>query len=518
MARSSRVGRQDVYEYLISRLEELEDYNSITVDDLQRAVELYIDEIAPKGDRIAKRVLQLEDRVYERRDRKFPISPIQVIVSGKTVESIIFDPASLYQFLDDKTGSSRDSIAVALMIATEHLCVTLLFIESGYLNRSLMDFTTGEPAVHKRAEPMYTYNGALYSCSLKKFFAYSTPIQGLVYVTTRVEDPPGVGPTSRLPLFANRANSCYIDSLLLVIFLSAAQGYRTATLGFDVMEHDYQHWDSAKGKPVNPNVNQTKAAENWSGREFKDFVYDIQEVLLGMFERISTAVQSKKMKYTTCTSLRRVLSRGVSGILSEQLSSGELFSILAKFFPRLIEGTHKALHVGQDSRGNLTEPTPRVYTNELFTFSDYMIDRQETEPGKTRDWRTIDSDTLTFQNGLTPMFTHYGSMKSERVTHNLFGIEVSDIVRKNRAFSEYILQGRYRLAGVVLNHGRLDGPTISSGHYTAFIRPYYNSDVWYRYDDLAPSMKAVDEGKLPSYVFWDTGTRRPELLMYERVA
>ena len=295
--------------------------------------------------------------------------------------------------------------------------------------------------------------------------------------------------------FVNWMNSCFLDSILMTLFLCDSEFFREAIL-----------FTPATSKEPICFMSEEESLSYRKGlsQEFKEAYYNI-----------TSSAKSQK-----CVSLRNQIGKCIPGMLDNPFSATEIYSHLVDSFPQLnIE------NVPMTSNDDPYENKP------LFQVWDFI---DPDTSGKVVDWENINTKVLVFSNGLNPPIKFLNSIHPEKVitigpsatkkvkverqkpTGEKYFVEVPKQVRKvikvtkARVFDEYLLDGRYRLCGVVMNIGPGDG-----AHYISYIRPSYDSGVWYYYDDLSPEYKKID--RLPKSVFENTDQSRPELLFYQRL-
>ena len=174
----------------------------------------------------------------------------------------------------------------------------------------------------------------------------------------------------------------------------------------------------------------------------------------------------------------------------------------------------------------------------LFQMWDFM--QPIINEGSFPIWDEITFPVIVFQNGLNPPIKNYDSLISEKiVTWDIipgekkmvrrkvggkyinikvpqFG-KVVKVQKKAQKFSEYIINGKYRLFAAVMIHGERPKKIgdFGGGHYTSYIRPKFQPEIWYKYDDMGPVWEQIGLGA-PDDIFKDKKYSRPELLFYQR--
>lgn len=432
-------------------------------------------------------------------------NPIHLTISPRSgvVDSIIFSSKNLESMLG--TALTDETAILALMIAAEHLAMLILMTRGKYINRLMLRYSDGVG--------VYTPSGALYRCTMKRYFQYLKPIEGMVYTDTLSHRP-----LQRTNLFSNVMNSCYMDSILVALLLSCADYYRVAIFDFDTVDYEYSPLSGVDGTRKMPSIcDKDMWFKHLPERGFNAYARSVQVWLHNSFVNMTKphSTGPTQIGQMVCTSFRKLLNICTSDItLVEQADPSTVYTVLTGIFPKL-RITYDTV-VSRPNR-DVRYVTRTGKSTGHFQYQDFMLSADEY--GESIEWGTgITGPILTFQNALSPSFTDYGTIGDETVYYGGRGQNPTRL-HKKRAFGEYILNGRYRLAAAIMHHGvrvySLAEAHSAGGHYTAFLRPYSDSARWYSYDDMGPSFTSV--GDIPSDLFTDTGGRRPELLLYEKV-
>ena len=293
--------------------------------------------------------------------------------------------------------------------------------------------------------------------------------------------------------------------MLIALIVSAANPIREAMFNFNTETYDYTRMDLATLEQRHHPVECTTAwAKGLKDGEFNSHAALVQRLLKGYADNI---VYGKNVYRLDCTNLRRSLNKCNNSIpISAQASPLEVYSVLTGMYPKLGNMRYSAM-VKKKVDGKTKR---REKTTDMFTFADFLIDPEDI--GTTILWDEITHPFLVFHNGMLPPMKHYGKSGNERMIVRGTVLDVW----KSRSFHEYILDGKYRLAAAIMHHGRVSMSGASGGHYTAYIRPYNDSEHWYHYDDIGPSF--TQQSRFPKEsILNDNGGLRPEIYIYERV-
>ena len=420
-------------------------------------------------------------------------NPISVRVSSDTgeIKEIRFGSTRLLDMMKEDHRNIKEQVVLATIVAAEHLAVTLLMAMGNYINRDILEFANNKS--------MYAYNGSLYDCVMKEFLDYKEPVYGVVYVETSLDR------RSEFNLLKNINNSCFMDSLLIALILSAANPIREAIFNFNPETYDYSRMDLATLESRHHPVECTTVwAKGLKEGEFNSYATLTQRLLKKYAYSI---VYGESVDRFYCTNLRKLLHRCNDSVpISAQASPLEVYSVLTGMYHKLGNMRYSAM-VKKKVAGKVKR---REKTIDMFTFADFLIDPEEI--GTTILWNSVTHPFLVFHNGMYPPMKHYG--KSGKESMNITDTAIN--VWKAREFDEFILNGRYRMTAAVMHHGRVSMTGISGGHYTAYIRPYNDSERWYHYDDIGPSF--MRRSRFPKeHILNDNGGLRPEMYIYERV-
>jgi len=425
-------------------------------------------------------------------------------------------------------------------LVLEHEIVHLLMILWGYLFKE----PTG-PRAH-----IFTKHGDLFQCLLRAYFGHTEYAHDLGLVDldlpeTRIPYRTPAFPTGKVRpgLMVNWSGSCYMDSMIMALFLMANNYYRQRIFEVDPADIDYTAWtaDDLGKKLADRGEKVYKMPCRPGSRiqtesETRAYTGRLQAALREDYDRVAEGKEIFK-----CTNLRGVFAQCMPRLLPfGDFNVSEVYDILTDIFPAL------KLHDIPAIIANPTLHTTRegsIESKTMFQMWDYMDPGDETE-GAMPKWDEVDAPMLVFQNGLVPPIRDYGSTNPEKITVHgpipgkyTYTTRVVDgtptrvpvpkfgryttTQKKARAFGEYIIGGRYRLVAAVSVQGFRPRSIAEwgGGHYVAYLRPKGDPEKWYHYNDLGPVWRLMTkDGSLDRRIFVDGSVERPELLFYERIA
>ena len=295
--------------------------------------------------------------------------------------------------------------------------------------------------------------------------------------------PPVRGPTNFYQL---QHNSCYLDTLLMIILGGDATAWREAVFTADVNSTDYSHFLSAF--PAAATVERVRSV-----------AYQLQTTLFDDYSSVfSTELRSASRPSLDSSSIRECFASilpdmKIRGVWAP-FSASVVYDLLADFFPGL--KTQCPVRIIKNGEFDSFKTRPL----NLLQMWDYLDPLTDTE-GSYEEilWDEIKSPMLVFQNGSLPPIREFDSLQPEIVATPNSG---RTTVHKQRAFSEQILDGRYRLGGVVT--------LVGGGHYIGYILV---GGRWHYYNDSGPEFRPLDD--LPRGGVWrETGGAKPDLLFY----
>ena len=290
--------------------------------------------------------------------------------------------------------------------------------------------------------------------------------------------PPSAVPTNFYQL---QQNSCYLDTLLMIILGGDATAWREAIFTADVNVADYTHFLSAF--PTATSVDRIRSV-----------AYQLQTSLFDDYSSIFSNPKSGPLDSSSIRScFSSILPDMKIGGFWAPFSASIVYDLLADFFPSL--KTQCPVRIVKNGKFDSFKQRPL----NLLQMWDYLDPLTNTE-GSYEEilWTEIKSPMLVFQNGSLPPIREFDSLQAEEVAID----NVHTTVCKRRTFSETILNGQYRLGGVVT--------LIGGGHYIGYILV---GEKWHYYNDSGPIFQPL--AALPREGVWqETGEAKPDLLFY----
>jgi len=317
--------------------------------------------------------------------------------------------------------------------------------------------------------------GKLFQCLYKKFY-------GVLPIISNISD---IQYLYKPGLYINWKSSCYLDSLLVIIFFSTNSNILNEIIQGGVKENHM----------------------------------NLRNALLKEYNSLTSNNVSKK-----CINIRKEIMKIIPHDYVS-FSASEVYNALSDVFiglrtkiPRIaIGGLLKNAKIFQPISYELLPMIP------MWDFMD--ISNCEKGEGSVIQWDLFDEKFIVFQNTLAPALKRYNDITSER-TLDEYKTEITkkkvyNIHKKGRIFGEYILNKKYKLSAVIMQLGKRPSliNDFDDGHYTAFIRSKFsdNKDQWFYYDDLSHGEWDFIGDMLPETVFLDSNNSRPELLFYEKI-
>jgi hypothetical protein len=368
-------------------------------------------------------------------------------------------------------GIGCDTRLECLMLLMEHQLVHLMMM--------VWDLYGREP------EELYGEHGSLFKCASNKFFGHTNPHHDLGIISINLESPPSLAEerleSKIIPTkgYVYWENSCYIDSLLVTILNNVSRFWRRHIL-FDSLDHTY-----------------LKPLERCPSVEVKDIAREIQTELKRDFFDFLAGKQEPKM----CTKVREALGRCLSlkqgGRWSIQ-NVADMYSTLCILFPDI------TLDIPYRVRDKKKVTELRYSKDYMLTMWDYMDPLTMGEKFKEIQWGLCHSPVLVFTNGGVPRIVNFADPDPE---------DIDDIrITKRDVFGDAIIDGKYRIVGVVVLLGVSHKESDTGKHYVAyFMGP---TKKWYYYNDISSNITEIDE--LPESVWHERGGSMPAMYFYSR--
>jgi hypothetical protein len=392
-----------------------------------------------------------------------------------------------------------------LQIIMEHEIVHLLMISWGYSSKSVSNPT------------VYGSHGLLFQCMIEEYFGHARFDHDLG-LTIVMDDGKHVGnlPDAFMRYrmekgslagvgFQNWAASCYLDSILMVLFDNISPFWRKNIMDVNVDTIEYSR-----------SVCDTKSKVDTIDK-LKDHAKKIQDQM-----KIDYKTLHADKKIIKCTILRHLLSECLPSMKPNgswvMFNTGATYEAIANIFPGLLIDVPIQINRWSDEIGDYIPDSVDYAKEALLTMWDYLdplIDIEERADYKEIRWDLMDSSILVFYNGAIPRIRKFNESGNEDGYVYINGEKHSFDVTKARKFDYTIIDGRYRLIGVVTLEGV--SPTSEGGsHYTAHFLGTDNK--WYYYNDLGAIIKPVN-GSLPLDGVWiEENHKMPSMYFYQKIA
>lgn len=416
-------------------------------------------------------------------------------------------------------------------------CVQLIMEhEIIHLITIIWGFSSADPD-----DKVYGFHGTLFVCMIKKYFGHNrfdhdlglTGLSGLSgpfgsYTPTGI--PAGFlrYQSSRTLIGAGYQNwsaSCYLDSILMVLFDSISPFWRKNIMDVDVSAINYTgkifgaaRVDEAPRQGIRGDTLITSTSK------MRDVARKIQAQ---MKEDYATTHAGKKV--IKCTMLRQLLAEVAPSMKQRGqwvlFNTGAVYDAIVNVFPELSMDIPYQIHrwvVSEDGQGRY-DPDSVDYASEasitMWDYLDPLTDVGSEQDYKEIRWDLVDNPVLVFYNGGAPRVRNFGRSGRERGyvyiqgdrTHKMMRHEF-DII-KARSFGMTIIDDRYRLVGVITLEGV--SPVNEGGsHYTAHFLG--TDEHWYYYNDIGARVMRVES--LPEEGVWvEGGSSMPSMYFYQRM-
>ena len=264
-------------------------------------------------------------------------------------------------------------------------------------------------------------------------------------------------------------NSCYLDTLLTIIFMNSCSWWRQMIFDQDTQSTDYSN--------VEITVCQKDSLIYTNKISINIYATEVQDTIRILYESLSS-------NSTKCASLRDTIFKCLPDIKRGNYyipyAPSNIYQLFAELFPNLqLDVVYSDNDVHKIS--------------SMIDITDYV---SIPTIGSGIVWELFDVPTFVIRN----------DSRIEDLTQE--GVEEGTV--KIRTLGEYILNGKYRLCGVVLLQGYNRNLNTSGVHYVGYLR---NGDVWYYYNDMGPQFR---QSELPD-VFKTRGGLKPNMFFYERI-
>lgn len=388
-----------------------------------------------------------------------------------------------------------------LMLVLEQQIIRLLML-------LYLDKTSGTSDLQ-----IYGPNGKLFQCLSKVYFGrihlddLDLAISSTPSPKREISKRSKISSSAKTPRVGYEywSNSCYIDSLLMVLFENVSPFWRRNMFNVRIDDIDYT---------LGGRISLTEEKLD----SIKEHAEKVQNQLLEDYHSLHVTSASEPIM---CKNLRMLLKEVLPELKKlgrwVMFNTGALYEALTVVFPTLLIDVPVQIHRASLAAG-VVEPVE--YRKEaLFTFWDFMdplTDRDENSDYKEIRWDLCESPVLVFTNGGVPRIKNFNVAGKEHVEFYIEGEEHSFDVVKKRSFGMFIIGDRYELVGVVVLNG-VSEKEEGGKHYTSYFKGRRGASVaWYEYDDLGPSVVEIDA--LPKTGVWvEQDGQMPAMYFYRRV-
>lgn len=273
-------------------------------------------------------------------------------------------------------------------------------------------------------------------------------------------------PDKVLTVYEYQQNSCYLDTLLLILFDNLSKKWINAMILTSYRESDFK--SLVCGKKLDP-----KQTIEYGGR--------VRQILVDEYNKI----HSESPSFLICNDIRSILLECIPNLKENgkyvPYNIGEIYNLFVSLYPGLNINIPYIIKTGD-----------RIMPKEImslpsFTMWDFMEDSTE---GKIYLWEELDSDIIVFQNTGVPVIKNLGSLEPEKSIIKLGDQEYEENIIKKRIFSETILNEKYRLVGAIILQGYLPGKESGIHYVGYFVDP---AGKYYFYNDIGPKLILLQE-------------------------
>lgn len=390
-----------------------------------------------------------------------------------------------------------------LLLIIEHQLVHLIMILWGYstdvsIDTNILKF---RKEILKKGD-IFTPHGELFQCLIKRLFGHTKYDHDLGLIDISVSPPKNIyfeaalaKKAKRSPkrvkfmaAYQNWSYSCYLDSVMMILFYGISDFWRDVILG-----------SKARGPD-------------------KDLALELKEQLFTDYKALT-----EDGKTIMCSTLRKTLLKkepGLKGKLSWKMyNAGAAYeimtSILTDFLIDIPVQIYRAMEDGTH------HPDTVKYAREaMLTFWDYMDPLTDIEEGsdyKVIRWDLIQSPIIVFTNGGIPRIRKLNKKGRETIKEGKLEVKI----KKARAFGMTIIDNRYELIGVVMLSGvKKEG---GGSHYTSYFKGGSDnplgedgSSPWYYYNDIGPELNLIQSP--PEKIWRDKEGYMPSMYFYRKVS
>lgn len=341
------------------------------------------------------------------------------------------------------------------------------------------------------SDDIFKCQGKLYMCLLNEYFGIKKkdPNRKIVYIKESHIFP---------KLLSNWSESCYLDSLLSVLIFGDCSDIRK-----NLFNKKYTSDPTNFKNPLTTKTTNTpEKAENYS-LKLQNQLKKIYKLSLNVSDEYETfeCVDLRKLLLYSNPKMAKIIERGDRKYYRyKTYTPSEIYHTLSTLFD-----LYYVIPVLIGGKKNVTK-------RNMFTTWEF-VDPSENKEGEDILWDKINAPYLVFQSGVYPKLKNYSAAGPQEISVLDFkngNMKIATrTVNIQRVFGEYILNDKYRLFGIVVHRGY-----TSAGHYISYIRPFFNLESWFYYDDIDQEFHEIRFSKT---MFANTSSSRPEMLFYIKV-
>lgn len=443
----------------------------------------------------------------------------EIVFGGQISQRLTSQSSTLSFKVDTGIDGSVGEIEVADNVYTLTIAPRILLkLERSSKNSRLewLSYTIKHQLLHlcillwnyyTRTPPsVFSTYGSLFKCMMEEYFPGS-PVD--IILDTIVFAEPYLDIVDPKPLggFSNWENSCYIDSVLMVLFECASEWWRR-----NMLERLPSPDDEFKGV-----CDISGGSEITTAEELYKLRLDVRTQLLSDYEQIND-----NGEVIQCVDLREMLRKCLPSLQEDGLwslfNTGAFYDLLVSLFPA-VQLTIPIEVVLWDDQRQVHVPQPienkKLAAIPMWDFMDPHTDIENSGYERIL-WNSpaLTSEVLVFINGAVPRVKVFNRSGKEKGFFYINGTRTVYDVVKARAFDYNILNGKYRLVGVVTLQG-ISSTQEGGSHYISYFLS--TDDKWYRYNDLTASATALEI--LPINGVWEEkGGEMPAMYFYERTS
>ena len=379
---------------------------------------------------VKKEVMEVPERIGKKTFKTVKEVKVYYIdISPFLLHAIATNPRTKQKICSDELAPRTSSAKICddlkcLMLIMEHQIIHLLIL--------LYD-----PSLVEK----YGEHGKLFRCISRSYFGNFYPhdlaIDGSTIITPR--------PYDTKKGYKNYANSCFIDSVLMILLDNKYSYWRDIIFSTDPSKTVYASGTCGFG---NDEIVEAQI-------EIQNLAYQFQTAFRDDYDLLNTKGKTSEK----CVDLRHILGRCDSDISSGRMyQSGHLYSAITDLFPLL--KTRVQYFLPPDKK-TLKLEQPKT----LYEVADFVVNSDK----KIYDWKLYDADILVFENGGVPRVKNFTELGREVGYNMIFGTKYSYDVTKTAILDFFILDGKYELVGLVMLHGISD-KREGGNHFTSFYK------------------------------------------------